>query len=529
MKAALLLLVCTSVALAAFVPVEPIRPHFSETFEGEGYAHITNANGSHWGIGHWAIDQPNGRGIERWEFSEHERHHNVRLLQRYDLGFDYSLSYHEHHEVCHKHAVKPPMPAMWSWLHEARYHGKHVIDGITYDEWTYHAGGVTLGVAVSETHADRPVYYYRGTSTHKFEVHFISYEHRQPNASWFAVPSACANATDEEMTGTVEEKPINAADPARPIIPETFEAVGSSHHRSHNDSTWGFGRWAIDQPNGHGIENWEYDEHAHHRFHVHLLERYDLSKAFTITRDHEHKLHCRSHEVKPPMPQHWLWIKDAHYIGKHHIGEHVYDQWSWKNAGISLTVSVHEEHPNRPYWFERRSHSEHFEIHFARFEDKAPNATWFVVPDICKNASDITSVSVPEKLSPLVTVGNMVGDVCRTAVSAAVVIAKNDCPYTYGGNGPCSNGYDNDGMMATAFSRAGVYIPRLVTQQQENGNGCSGGARAGDLLFVNNPATHVAMVIDHDLIAECPLDGTNCRLASMGDISRFDGGCRRYC
>jgi hypothetical protein len=131
---------------------------------------------------------------------------------------------------------------MWSWLHEARYHGKHVIDGITYDEWVHHAGGVTFGVAVSETHANRPVYYYRGTSTHKFEVHFIAFETRQPNNTWFDVPKACANATFEEETGTVEAVPEGVADPTRPVIPETFEATGSSHHKSHNDSVWGFGR-----------------------------------------------------------------------------------------------------------------------------------------------------------------------------------------------------------------------------------------------------------------------------------------------
>jgi hypothetical protein len=26
------------------------------------------------------------------------------------------------------------------------------------------------------------------------------------------------------------------------------------------------------------------------------------------------------------MPYHWTWVKDASYIGKHHVGEHIYDR-----------------------------------------------------------------------------------------------------------------------------------------------------------------------------------------------------------
>lgn len=198
-------------------------------------------------------------------------------------------------------------------------------------------------------------------------------------------------------------------------------------------------------------------------------------------------------------------------------------------------MSVHEHDPNRPYWFERRTHSEHFEIHFLHFEAKTPNATWFEVPKECKNATDIEGnvisvTGVPEKLSPLVTIGNMKNDVCSIAVKTAVGIAKDDCVYTYGGNGPCNSngGYDNDGIMAASFAHAGVFIPRLVAEQQENGSGCVGGIRPADLLFSGTPATHVAMVIGDNMIAECPVSGARCHITTL-DLSRFDGSCRRYC
>jgi cell wall-associated NlpC family hydrolase len=204
-------------------------------------------------------------------------------------------------------------------------------------------------------------------------------------------------------------------------------------------------------------------------------------------------------------------------------------EWEWKNAGFSLIVSVHEQHPNRPYYFQRRSNTEHFEIHFLHFEDKKANSSWFDVPSECKNATELTDVTLPLKESPLVATGvRPVDGVCVAAVNNAITIAKQDCPYIYGGNGPCGQGYDNDGLIASAFASAGVFVPRLVSEQQENGNGCSGGVQLGDLIFQGSPATHVAIVIGNGMVAECPLDGHSCRLSDV-DFNTFNGGCRRYC
>jgi len=201
MKVALVcLLACF--AIGAFAQ---IRPHISETFEGEGYSHITGQNGSIWGLGHWVIDEPKGHAIEYWEYTAEHRHRSVHLLKRFDLGWEYAIFWHHqtHRPECHKFAVKPPMPPVWEWLRESFYIGKHVRDGTTYDWWRAHHRGLDMEVAVSEHAASRPHYYMIQTPVEHRMYHFISFETFQPNATWFNVPEVCKNAT--ESFGTVHE------------------------------------------------------------------------------------------------------------------------------------------------------------------------------------------------------------------------------------------------------------------------------------------------------------------------------------
>jgi len=309
------------------------------------------------------------------------------------------------------------------------------------------------------------------------------------------------------------------------VISETFESVGSAHIHdpARNISIWGIGRWAVDEPKGHAIEHWEYDEHQHHH-NIHVLERYDLGKIYRITRQQHHH-NCTAHNVKPPMPPVWTWIKEANYIGKHHIGDVIYDQWQWKNAGVTLTVSVHEQHPNRPYYFSRHHGRDRFEIHYVTFETRTPNDTWFHVPDACKNATISIADLKAMKPVPQVMIGRL-GGVCSAAVEFAVEAAKTAAPYIFGDIGTI--GYDNDGLIAASFAKAGVMVPRNIDDLQVGGSACQAGVRPGDVLFVGQPATHVALAVGNNLIAECPLTGENCRIAPL-DVSVYNGGCRRYC
>jgi len=195
-------LVVAVVAFAALAVAQPIRPHISETFEGEGYTHIVTSNETIWGLGRWVIDEPAGHALEFWEFAHEHRHHSVHFLKRYDLKFEYAITFHHHpqpHQVCHKRAVTPPMPPAWAWVKEARYHGKHVLDGTTFDLWGHHFGGVDLEVAVGEHDASRPHYFTRRTPTEHRVYHLISWATFKPNATWFNVPEVCKNATEDVL------------------------------------------------------------------------------------------------------------------------------------------------------------------------------------------------------------------------------------------------------------------------------------------------------------------------------------------
>jgi len=178
-----------------------IRPHISETFEGEGYSHIVTVNETIWGLGHWVIDEPKGHAIEFWEYTAEHRHRTVHLLKRFDLGFEYVIFHtRDHHQQCHKFAVKPPMPPVWAWTRDSHYAGKHVRDGTTFDWWRHHQHGVELEVAVSEHDASRPHYYIARTPNEHRLYHLISWATFQPNATWFNVPDVCKNATEETLS-----------------------------------------------------------------------------------------------------------------------------------------------------------------------------------------------------------------------------------------------------------------------------------------------------------------------------------------
>jgi len=298
----------------------------------------------------------------------------------------------------------------------------------------------------------------------------------------------------------------------RPIISETFEGEGYAHITTVNGTFWGLGRWVIDEPQGHSLEFWEYT-HEHEHFSVHTLKRYDLKAEYFITweRHPTPRRVCHKRSVQPPMPPAWHWVRDSHYIGKHLVDGTTYDVWRHHIGPNELEVAVGENDASRPHYFHQRSPFEHRTYHLISWATFKPNATWFTVPDICKNATELEPVSE-----------EMMGADSRVSQCGAVVASNAARAIKQ------SNDQDAVSMLSFALNQAEVAAPSNLWDFQANGKRCDGGARVGDIFFDGLPAKSVAVYLGDDQFAECSalLGGKRCSIVPQRD---FTGGCRRYC
>jgi len=292
----------------------------------------------------------------------------------------------------------------------------------------------------------------------------------------------------------------------RPNISETFEGEGYSHIVTVNETIWGIGHWAIDEPTGRSIEFWEYTIEHHHR-NIHYLKRYDLGAEYEIAYDARVPAHCRKTAVKPPMPPNWAWVKNATYAGKRVIDGSRYDEWRYIVAGIELSVAVSETNASRPHYFHHRSVVEHRQYHFLSWHTRKPNDTWFAIPAICKNA---TIGEVDNDDHTIVT-----DEVCEAAaITARTIVAK-------------SNGLSGESLIGKSMSRSGVMLGNMnIVEMHSAGAPCAGGPRISDVFFIGTPPTNAAMYLGKNEFALCN-DGT-CNIAPLGSFA-FDGGCRRFC
>jgi len=312
---------------------------------------------------------------------------------------------------------------------------------------------------------------------------------------------------------------VVAAQPFRPQISETFEGEGYNHIVTPNETIWGIGHWAVDQPKGHAIQFWEFHhEHAHHS--VHLLSRYDLGFDYAISFQHHPTPHrvCHKHAVTPPMRHSWEWVKDAHYHGKHVFDGTTYDVWGHRHHEFDLEVAVGEHNANRPYYFIHRTPTRHSRIHFIDFETFPANDTWFTVPDICKNATeaeldeqvavDGDDTEVVEHRGGAPTCGMLVADMAKRIAAEG-------------------NGFTASSMIAMATSKAGVKASGSLADLKSTGTRCAGGPMIGDVFFDGVPATSAAVMLSANSFAECSSDlAVGCRIVEQRD---FTGGCRRFC
>jgi len=294
---------------------------------------------------------------------------------------------------------------------------------------------------------------------------------------------------------------VHAQQPARPQIPETFEGEGYSHVVTVNETIWGLGRWVVDEPNDRSLEFWEF-VHEHFRHSVHVLKRFDLHNEYSVMWTPGPTPHrvCHKRQVTPPMPPNWAWVKDATYRGKHRIDGDTYDVWSYHAGGVELEVAVSEHNANRPHYFTRRSASEQRRYHLVTFSTIKPNATWFNVPDVCKN------VTAPEPVAPTIP----------SCMATAVIAFRMQAAHQY------------VNLIKAAHQSAGVAMPSAAMENMAAlGSECVGGPHAGDVFFHGTPAKSAAVYIGSNNFIECPFhEGVACSIVPPRD---FSGGCRRFC
>ena len=110
-----------------------------------------------------------------------------------------------------------------------------------------------------------------------------------------------------------------------------------------------------------------------------------------------------------------------------------------------------------------------------------------------------------------------------TSLGTAPALAQNiinygynfiGVPYVWGGSTP--NGFDCSGLMQYVFAKHGVYLPRVARQQQTVGVPVSfNNLQPGDLIFIHQPATHVALYIGDGYYLHAPQPGDKVKISKF--------------
>jgi cell wall-associated NlpC family hydrolase len=134
--------------------------------------------------------------------------------------------------------------------------------------------------------------------------------------------------------------------------------------------------------------------------------------------------------------------------------------------------------------------------------------------------------SIVNQLSPaqqaLVGPGNGLSYAKYTGTTAtqagkAVAFAYSQlgCPYSYGGTGPCSAGYDCSGLTMSAWAAAGVSIPRTAAEQWYGLPKVSAGSmQPGDIMIFNGGG-HAAIYVGHGELIDAPHSGASVELVAF--------------
>ncbi len=119
----------------------------------------------------------------------------------------------------------------------------------------------------------------------------------------------------------------------------------------------------------------------------------------------------------------------------------------------------------------------------------------------------------------------------NTAAGKAVqfVYDQLDCPYLWGGTGPCNPGFDCSGLVQAAWAHAGVSLPRTTYEQWDALPHVSKADLVpGDVVFFDGIG-HEAMYVGGGMIIDAPQTGEVIRLLPLDTgwyAQNYDGGAR---
>ncbi len=112
--------------------------------------------------------------------------------------------------------------------------------------------------------------------------------------------------------------------------------------------------------------------------------------------------------------------------------------------------------------------------------------------------------------------------------AVAFAYSKINCPYVWGGTGPCSAGYDCSGLTMSAWAYAGVTIPRTSEEQwAQLPHVSEADMQPGDIMVFNG-AGHVGIYVGNNKLIDAPQPGMDVELISFSGWYRqvFDGAVR---
>jgi len=285
----------------------------------------------------------------------------------------------------------------------------------------------------------------------------------------------------------------------------------------------GQGRWYVNQVIGASLQEFSFPEAPEQNLHITIREnfRYEAEQSQNGA--------CFGVPQRT-METQFVWARTAKYMGIKTINNVEMDVWEGKSeSGHQLLTLTMARNQNTPM---PKPHSlrtvdvatgRQLTITFTAF-------TYELIEDLefyQRPAGCPVLVDQVEEEDTEVRYLNVTTQSLDQILKQAAAICNCGCPYVYGGNGPCCpghSGYDCSGLTTKSYAAGGVAIPRTASAQQRSGKPCAGGEKAGDLLFMGNPAYHVVMHYGGNQWAECPRTGLNCRITSPRG---HDGGCRR--